>query len=795
MAVILILLAGLLMSCTDDDDDTADDDVTDDDAYDDDAIDDDVADDDLVDDDIVDDDFTDDDTLPDDDAVDDDSVDDDSVDDDSADDDSADDDTVVEPTPEPNPNAKADAFKLFYRERSERALLSINRFALAGDAVAANAFGKSAIAKDGDEWEVVAGPEGNNPFGKTAFAAWKLYQAIGGRELELTLIRMFEGIVFNEAISGHPGLTTREAFPGWTRTMDGIGQTVTRTKWEVPVTPPVTYSPTLEQEILDTFYDGVVFTYRENPEEYLFNFKAVNELADFSVTFVFDELDHDPPFLRVSDCCSSFMVSQMGTWEGAYWGNQNSRDNFTDYALGFLAAFEAEATDGLPADLALAAQRAAEAARRTGDNIIEHDNMLMTVDEWHDYNTLTVAGAMNPDGEVEWQDLGSLASCQMAYVAQAISHDGLSWPVPELPLPGAIETTAIRYFFEVIIGIPIPLPVMKCKSVDDAFIGMGWGEILALEVFGIPWYEIAEFVGNLFPGLWADLLGGMMDDFQELELGAVVLCYYAQIAQDEELYSEVRQTLNNLIEIQKILANLVYGKAANPDNVAQVNAELGPGAMENLVDSTEEMLYKAATYARMFNIPWPLEDFNGFIRGDEKVTYIESQLTRADTTDWPLITDDQIAAQVEARLAGWVERAPWRIERYRDRFGSTYPVRRDGDGYECIGTDDNWQPTENARHEWFVDFSLWFEAPLCVFGPETLDCTWARLGCAPGDLDDSGEVDAADQALFDEAWTTYGSGAACSAVNDWCDGADFDQSGVLDEEDQAYLNAAQGCTT
>ena len=41
----------------------------------------------------------------------------------------------------------------------------------------------------------------------------------------------------------------------------------------------------------------------------------------------------------------------MGAWEGAYWGNHNSRDNFTDYALGFLAAMEAAATPGLPADL------------------------------------------------------------------------------------------------------------------------------------------------------------------------------------------------------------------------------------------------------------------------------------------------------------------------------------------------------------------------------------------------------------------------------------------------------------
>ena len=166
-----------------------------------------------------------------------------------------------DPKPKPNPTAKADAFKLFYRERAQRVSLSINRFALSGDVVGANAFGSAAVARAGNQREVVPGPDDNNPFGKSLFSTWKLYQAIGGRELELTLIRMFEGVVFNEAVSGHPGLTTREAFPGWTRTMDGINHRIHRSRFDVPLAPPVVYPPDLEQEVLTTFFYNVVFTY------------------------------------------------------------------------------------------------------------------------------------------------------------------------------------------------------------------------------------------------------------------------------------------------------------------------------------------------------------------------------------------------------------------------------------------------------------------------------------------------------------------------------------------------------
>ena len=100
------------------------------------------------------DDDTDDDTTDDDDDTS--EGDDDTADDDTSDDDTGDDDTVVDPFPMPseNPSAKADAFRLFYRERNDRANLSLNRFGVGGDAgsgggvSAVQAASDSAIAAD-----------------------------------------------------------------------------------------------------------------------------------------------------------------------------------------------------------------------------------------------------------------------------------------------------------------------------------------------------------------------------------------------------------------------------------------------------------------------------------------------------------------------------------------------------------------------------------------------------------------------------------------------------------------------
>ncbi|MFC1889946.1 hypothetical protein ACFL4G_09330, partial [Thermodesulfobacteriota bacterium] len=298
-------------------------------------------------------------------------------------------------------------------------------------------------------------------------------------------------------------------------------------------------------------------------------------------------------------------------------------------------------------------------------------------------------------------------------------------------------------------------------------------------------------IASFFPELFPDLLGGMMDDFSELELGAVVLCYYAQITEKEALYADAKNTLSNLIEMQRILADLVYGVALDSRTIEAV----GVDAVEEQIRGAEEMLFKGAVYARMFGIDAPLADLGGFETGDGRIAYIESQLDRVDTADWPLMSDQEIYDQVEARLAARLERSPWIIDRYRDRFGYTPPVRRAGNGYECIGPDDGWIPAENSSHEWFQEFRLWFESSLCIASPQTLDCEWASLGCAPADLDGSGEVDSTDRALFDEAWASFGESVECGDGNGWCGGADLNRSGRLDEDDREYMGVAQGCRT
>ena len=641
--------------------------------------------------------------------------------------------SVTIPPPTVNPSAKADAFKLFYRERAERTVLSLNRFAVAGDTVFASVFDKSMIARSGNEYEVVPGPKDNNSIGMAVFGAWKGYQALGGRDLEITLIRLFEGLVFNEQVSGHPGLTCREALPGWTLKIDGVNGQISRRRGGGGVTPPMSYSLDLEQEMLDRFYRGVMFTYRNDPWEYYFNFKAVDELEHFSTTFVFGDLPGDgfsspPRFLRISDCCSSWMITNSGPWKGAFWGNHNSRDNFPDYAMGYLAAMEATNTPGLPADLAEAARRAAEAGRRTADAIVASGMVQMTVDEWHDYGTLVPAGQRRPDGETESQDLGSLNSCQMAYLARAISSEGLRHPVPEIKLPAAKTT---------------------CRSIDDAFLWMCWGDLL----------KVAEWLAGVSPELLGKLTARVRDDVRELMLSAVGLCQYARITRQEDLYAEARNTLWNMIRLVRLLKD-------------------------------EEGLYVSAIYGRMFDMEAPLEELGGFWTGERRTASIESMLGMGDTPAAPLLTDEQIQNAVTEYLAG---QESWIRERYQNRFGNTVPVRRNGEGYECIGPGGHWVPTENPRHIMFSEIQLWREAALCAAAPHTLDCSWAKRGCAPADLDGSGVVDSSDHALLNEKWERFGPGAGCGAANSGCEGADLDGNGVLNDEDRNYMTAAQGC--
>ena len=686
-----------------------------------------------------------------------------------------------------NLEARAAGFRLFYRERLERILTAYNRFAMAGDVVPATTFGLVAVAREGNRFEVVPGPNDNNPIGHGAFVAYQAYKAFGGRPLELTLIRLFEGLAFLEAVSGHPGLTCREALPGWTRTVDGFAGTVSRIRDGLPVEPPAFYPSALEQEIVATFYGGAFFTYREDPYEYYYHLKPVQQLEQYAITWVFSE---PPRFLRISDCCSSWMATGKGSWKGAYWGNHNSRDNFPDLAIGYLAAMECANDGTAPPDLREAASRAIEAGRRVGDAVVRHGGVLMTVGEAGGYDDLIPAGMVRPDGMTEWQDLGSISSCQMDYLAQALSTDGLSLPAPEIPLPGALEKVWLEAFLRGL-GLDIRLPEASCADIDQAYLGRSWEELLETEILGMPWYEFAEILSRLDPGLIPSLLGSMMDDFDELELAVVALGYYARIAGKPDLLDSARRTLLHLVSLQRILAGLVYGDGGSG---------WGPAAQgdPSVRYDADEMRYIAAVRARMFGLEAPPEDFKGFARGERHNQWIESQLQRPETGPWPLLGDEEIRQRIEKEL---LRREAWIQERYRRRFADGPPVRRTTQGYEAIGPDDTWVAVENPRHEWFGGYSFLYEIPLCVWDPWSLDCSWAAMGCGRADLDEDGKVDASDVAHFEETWERFGlpspwpHGAPdCSPSNDWCGRADLTRGGRLNEEDRAFMEAAQGCT-
>ena len=714
---------------------------------------------------------------------DDDDNDDDDNDDDNDDDDDDDDDDTT-PPPDVTNEARAAGFKLFYRERSDRLLLAWNRFGMTGDAGFGTTIGKHFIAKAGNDFEVQAGETDNNDIGQPLWSTWQAAQHFAGRNLDLTLMRMFEGMAFYESISGHQGITSREVLPGWTRVMDGVNSTITRTRDGDPISAPseFLYDPSFEQEILDTFYDDVVVTYRENPGEYYWNFKPRAELGQYAVTWVFSDW---PNWLHISNCCGSWMVAKKGMWEGAFWGNHNSRDNFPDMAMGFLSAFEAERDESLPADVRAAAAHAAIAGHRVGDRIIADTTVQMTVDETHDYETLVPGGQVRPDGRTEWQDLGSLASCTTAYLAKALTTEGLSSPVPAIPMPGSIENSAIQELLRLLGFEEIPLPPKVCHNIDDAFFGLTWREFLDAELLGISLWDLAFAIAEVFPDLFPELVGSTGDDFKEMEMAAMALCYYADMNDKTQLLREAKAHLANLLDMHHILAELAYGG---------FEASLGTpqhAVWAELVDKVTEDQYVAAFTAALYGLDYDLEDFDNFSIGEGRAAYLESILAIGDTNPWPLLTDDEIMGLVQNELDGKTNE-PWIVERYWERFPDGPPIRRAGEGYEAINADGQWQAAENPRHASWHAHRLMYEMALCTNAPWVMSCEWAALGCERPDLNDSGGVDASDQSLFDDLMVTY-SGVTCDVDNTWCEGADLDRDGEVGNNDLAFMVAAQGC--
>jgi len=419
----------------------------------------------------------------------------------------------------------------------------------------------------------------------------------------------------------------------------------------------------------------------------------------------------------------------------------------------------------------------------------------MTVDERVNYHTLAPAGEVRPDGRTEWQDLGSISSCQMAYLAKALSSEGLHSPVPKVPLPGDLPHEAIESLFKSI-GITLKTRVKKCKCLDEAWFGLTFGEILGMKILGEPWYERLERLTYFYPDLFYVIIGSAMDDFQELILGSVGLVYYAKITGDETLYKQAYESLDNMIKIQVILAKLVYGVDRDSSQKKLLISKIGRTLYDEKQSRAKEMLYKGALYERMFGFDSPLKDLDGFAPAESQISWAISPLSWSDTSPQTLMTDERIKERIMNEINRKNEKEPWIYERYVKRFfdengNHNPPIRRTAEGYEFLDQNNIWREAENPRHNYYGGLHFWIESALAVWSKQTLDCSWAKFGCAPADFDGSGVVDAADTAIFESRWVSSGGvGTLCPSG---CNGADLDHDGRLDSDDRGYMNAAQGC--
>ncbi len=666
-----------------------------------------------------------------------------------------------------NIDAATKGFQLYYKERVERAVIAYNRYAIFGDVGLGTNIGKAGIKKSGQDIEVVAGPNDNNMIGYNTWHAYMAYRVFGSRILELTLLRMLEGLSFQEGVSGHPGLTNRMALTGWTLQIDGLNGSSTRTRDGAEVQSPYSIESALETEIIHAFFDQFRFTYRLNPADFMFDYMPGVEVGPYAVTYSFSML---PDYIRVSDCCATMMRTPEGyEWEGAFWSNHNSRDNFPDLGLGYLVALALEQDDSIPEELHVAATQAMQAGQRVGDLVQQYEGKLMTVDEHHPYDSLVVAGALRPDGETEIEDLGSLSDCQTAFLARAISSQGLPLPVPELPLPGSIE-----FLLEGLIDeCHAPEGVRMCSGLGDAFCEGTWGEAENMHFFGHPWLEFAREIEEDSPGSAQTLIGSFQDDYYEKTLAVVAIVVYAETVGDEALLEEARGVLLDMTKLMRTFADIIYEKT-QPDR--WVNRR-----------------YEAALFDGYGGLEVPVEDLNDFARAESHMARLESLLTLTDTEPAALLTDEEIFAQAEERLAGRSETVK---QRYEDHYGSTPPIRRTDDGYEARRYESealtDWQPVSRPQHQIVGGFKLMEAISLCITAPERLDCTWAKLGCARPDLNADRKVDESDQQQFDSLFQNY-QGQACDDGNQFCEGVDLDQSGLADEYDQAFMLAAQGC--
>lgn len=672
-------------------------------------------------------------------------------------------------TPVANTQAAAKAFQLYYRERVERVVVSFNRFMVFGDVTFGTVIGKAGVAHTGDQWEVVAGPNDNNRIGVSMRRTWYAYQVFRSRLLALSLMRSLQGLVFFEAVSGHPGVTARMVYPGWTRTVNGIDKTVLRTRNGSEVFPPVAPDPELEAEMLASFFSGVQMTYREQPEDILLNYMPAREIAPYAITYSHSMTPH---YLRVSDCCTSLMQVPDGyPWAGGWFGNHNSRDNFPDLAMGYLVALHLMNDPLADEDLRQVAEQAWASGQRIGDLIQLNEGRLMTVSEHDPYEELVVAGGVRPDGETEAEDLGSLSDCQMAFLGRALSSQGLSLPLPELPAPGSVE-----YMLADVLGeeCPVPEPVRICSHLADAYCGKQWGTIGELKLLGLPWLEAIEELEAETPGTAKALIGSFQDDFSEKTIAALAVVSYAEAIGDQQLEEEAREALQQVTNLYRYFGELIWGQT-------------DPGQLA-------ERHYSAALFEVQGGMEVDGADFGDHGRAEYNMSRLEQMLLLEDTPYEALKSDEEILAIVENDLAGKSDSVK---ARYVEHYGTTPPLRRAGDAYEATGhhpaADWPWESVPTPKHQQLGGVRLLEAIPLCVVAPEHLDCTWAKLGCSRPDLNADGLVDEADQTLMDTAAADHPE-AVCGTTNNWCDGADLDHTGTIDSTDQAFMTAAQGCS-
>ncbi len=673
------------------------------------------------------------------------------------------------PKPVADPAAAARAFRLYYRERVERVILADQRFYNVGDVDFGVNLQKVGIRREGGDFETVSGPTDNNDIGLSVWTTAAAYRVFGGRFLELALLRKLNGLRFFEAVSGIPGMTARMVYPGWTRTVDGVAGTVTRVRDGETVLPPERYAPELEAELIGAFFGGVRITHREDPADFLFSYMPAVETGQYAVTYSFSAL---PDYLRSSDCCASIKRTPGGhPWAGAYWGNHNSRDNFPDLSLGLVTAMEIAADGRATPMLRQAARAVVEAGQRIGDLIATHD-AIMTVDERHSYGTLTPSGQVRPDGETENEDLGTLADCQMAFLARAVSSRGLSAPLPEARAPASIENLIIEILGQDT-NCRVPPAPRVCRGLDEAFCGFSWGQMNELTMFGRPWLELVREVEKSSPGMAETLIGGFQDDFYEITLAVAALARYATLRKDKALLAEARLAMAQLGTLMREFADIIYAQT-NPAALAQ-------------------RTMRAAILEGFAGLPdVPAADLGDLAEPQGHNAALESRLDMADTASWPLIDDAEIRARAERELEGESETVK---ARYRDAYGDDPPVRRTADGYEARGVPEAehpWRAVEVPRHLLTGGGHLLYALPLCETAPYLLDCTWARAGCARPDLDGDGQVNDADRTLFAER-AARNAGVACREKNAWCEGADLDRTGTVDGTDEAFMEAAQGC--